>query len=132
MRKKILAAGTFDLLHKGHQKFLQAAANLGDELHVIVARDKSVKRIKNFFPQESQEQRRENIQSLDCVTTAYIGEEKNFLDLPQKISPDIIALGYDQKEPKGLQEKFSQVEIIRLESYKPEKYKSSFFRKIRK
>ena len=121
---KVLAAGTFDLLHKGHIKFLSDAAALGDELHVIVARDSSVKRIKNFFPTDSIEERYQKISAEKSVFKAYKGEEKNFLALPQKISPDIIALGYDQEPPKGLAENFPETTIVRINPYKPDQYKS--------
>ena len=39
---RVLATGTFDLLHPGHVYFLTQARAMGDELFVIVARDSNV------------------------------------------------------------------------------------------
>jgi FAD synthetase len=39
---RILATGTFDILHPGHLRYLSEAKELGDELYVIVARDSMV------------------------------------------------------------------------------------------
>jgi FAD synthetase len=40
---RVLATGTFDLLHPGHLFYLEQSKALGDELVVIVARDANVK-----------------------------------------------------------------------------------------
>ena len=34
--RRVVAQGTFDLLHPGHLHYLEEAASIGDELHVIV------------------------------------------------------------------------------------------------
>ena len=41
--RRVVATGTFDLLHPGHVFYLEESARLGDELHVIVARDVNVR-----------------------------------------------------------------------------------------
>ncbi|MDD1677328.1 MAG: adenylyltransferase/cytidyltransferase family protein, partial [Methanomicrobiales archaeon] len=41
--KRIVATGTFDILHPGHLFYLEESRRLGDELHVIVARDANVR-----------------------------------------------------------------------------------------
>ena len=38
MKKKVLIAGTFDILHPGHIYLIQEAAKLGD-VYVVVATD---------------------------------------------------------------------------------------------
>ena len=40
---RIVATGTFDILHPGHLFYLEESKKLGDELFVIVARDANVK-----------------------------------------------------------------------------------------
>ncbi|MDL5503512.1 MAG: adenylyltransferase/cytidyltransferase family protein, partial [Candidatus Methanoperedens sp.] len=40
---RVLATGTFDILHPGHLLYLSKARALGDELYVIVARDSMIK-----------------------------------------------------------------------------------------
>lgn len=40
---RVVATGTFDILHPGHLWYLEQSAALGDELYVIVARDVNIK-----------------------------------------------------------------------------------------
>ena len=42
MKKKVLAFGTFDILHNGHSFALKTAKKLGDHLTVILARDATI------------------------------------------------------------------------------------------
>ena len=41
--RRVVATGTFDLLHPGHLYYLEESKKLGDELWVIVARDANVR-----------------------------------------------------------------------------------------
>jgi len=92
---RILATGTFDLLHPGHIYFLTQARALGDELFVIVARDSNVThKPKPVVPEE---QRLEMVSALGIVDKALLGSEKDMFEPLKYIRPDIIALGYDQR-----------------------------------
>lgn len=65
-----------------------------------------------------------------CKNFAILGDEKNIFAPIEKYKPEILAFGYDQKVPeKILGEKFPKIATIRIESFKPEKYKSSILRK---
>ena len=44
---KLFVAGAFDSFHMGHQFFLWKASSMCKELVVVVARDETIKRIKN-------------------------------------------------------------------------------------
>ena len=44
---KVMATGTFDLLHMGHIYYLKEAKKLGDILSVVVARDSTVRKLKH-------------------------------------------------------------------------------------
>ncbi|HIH44847.1 MAG TPA: FAD synthase [Candidatus Methanoperedenaceae archaeon] len=91
---RVLATGTFDILHPGHLLYLREAAALGDELYVIVARESMVKH--KPMPVIPEEQRLAMVGALSMVTKAMLGDERDmFLPLHQ-IKPDIIALGHDQ------------------------------------
>jgi len=91
---RILATGTFDLLHPGHIYFLTQARALGDELFVIVARDSNVThKPKPIVPEE---QRLDMVNALGMVDKALLGSEKDMFEPLKQIRPDIIALGYDQ------------------------------------
>jgi len=91
---RILATGTFDILHPGHLFYLSQAAALGDELYVIVARARMIKhKPKPILPDEH---RLEMVQSLKLVDHAVIGSETDIFEPLYEIMPDIIALGFDQ------------------------------------
>jgi FAD synthetase len=98
----VLASGVFDLLHLGHVKFLEEAKRAGGEnaeLVVIIARDSTVQKTKGRKPIMSENQRLALVDSLKVVDQAVLGFENfDIADVIEKIKPDIIALGYDQKE----------------------------------
>ena len=100
-RKVVLASGVFDLLHLGHVKFLEEAKKAGGtnaELIVIVARDSTVQRTKGRQPVMSENQRRALVESLRVVDEAFLGlEHFDIGDVIDRIKPDVIALGYDQR-----------------------------------
>ena len=48
--QRVAVFGVFDGIHAGHQDFLRQAREYGDELVVIVARDKSVTQLKGKPP----------------------------------------------------------------------------------
>lgn len=131
MGKRVLCCGTFDYLHPGHISFLQQGGAYGAELYVVVARDENVKRIKERYPDQAEEERKANLEKLDLVDDVrlgYPGGVQNFLKVVADIQPDVIALGYDQKAPPGLREAFPECEIVVLQPHCPEKYKSSLYR----
>jgi FAD synthetase len=101
-KKIVLASGVFDLLHLGHVRFLEEAKKSGGErakLIVIVARDSTVETTKGRKPIMSEDQRCALVESLKVVDKAVLGYEHFHIDeVIEKIKPDIIALGYDQKE----------------------------------
>ncbi len=92
---RVLATGTFDLLHPGHLVYLEAARRLGDELYVIVGRDTNVRRRKRT-PIIPEEQRLKMVAALRVVDRAMLGSERDMYEPLYSIKPDIIALGYDQ------------------------------------
>ncbi len=92
---KVMASGVFDILHPGHLHYLKQAKEMGDELVVVVACDDNVRRFKHE-PVTSEEMRCTMVRSLKMVDEAYVGKEGDMFGIVQEISPDIIALGYDQ------------------------------------
>lgn len=100
---RVLATGTFDLLHPGHVYFLTQARALGDELFVIIARDSNVThKPKPIVPEE---QRLEMVNALGMVERAFLGSEKDMFEPLKHIRPDIITLGYDQRFDTDMLEK---------------------------
>lgn len=91
---RVLATGTFDLLHPGHLLYLERSKELGDELVVIVARDVNVKhKPKPVVPED---QRLKMVQALKFVDLAILGDEKDIFRPIEQLRPDIITLGFDQ------------------------------------
>lgn len=121
--KKILVAGTFDILHPGHIFLINEAAKLGD-VYVVVATSRNRERFKGIPPIIPEEQRLEVIKSLKNVKEATLGREDNdTLMTVAEINPDMILLGPDQKFDieelkKGLEKKdLGYIEVKRLETF---------------
>lgn len=92
--KRVVATGTFDIIHPGHITFLEEAKKLGEELIVIVAREKNVKhKPKPVIPEE---QRRRVVEALKPVDKAILGDKDDIFRPIMELKPDIIVLGYDQ------------------------------------
>lgn len=128
--KKVLAFGTFDILHPGHIYFLQKAKSLGDYLIVSLATDRNVKKIKGRLPHHSKVDRKALISALRFVDKVVVGAQQDYLGHIAKLKPQIIALGYDQQAfTKGLKEKLAaiglKVKLVRIKPYRPGLYKTS-------
>ena len=92
--RRVVATGTFDIIHPGHIRFLEEAKKLGDELIVIVAREKNVKhKPKPVIPEE---QRRRVVEAIKFVDRAILGDEDDIFKPIMELKPDVIVLGYDQ------------------------------------
>ncbi|WP_423792480.1 adenylyltransferase/cytidyltransferase family protein [Methanocaldococcus indicus] len=121
--KKVLAAGTFDILHPGHYEYLRYAKSLGDELVVVIARDKTVEKIKGRKPIIPEEQRRFMVEALKPVDRAILGSINNMFEPIIKEKPDIIVLGPDQEtfKEEELKQKLKNfgldVEVVRFKNY---------------
>ncbi len=95
-QKLVLAFGTFDLFHKGHEFFLSEAAKRG-VLHVAVARDAHVRTLKGKEPQRGEEQRLATVSRVPCVQEAVLSDEElGSYRVVRRLNPDLIALGFDQ------------------------------------
>jgi FAD synthetase len=118
---KVMATGTFDLLHMGHIYYLREAKKLGDTLVVIVATDKTVRKLKHE-PITPQETRVNLIKELKMVDEAYLGHEDDMYTIVEEIKPDIIALGFDQVHDETtikneLKKRNLHTKVIRLPKY---------------
>ena len=124
---KVLVFGTFDHLHPGHRFLLTEASSRGD-LHVVIARDQNVEKIKGHVPDQSEEERLRMIQKAFPSSHPVLGDPDDFLVPVHTIKPDLILLGYDQRLPPGVTEKDLPCPMERLPAFEPEKWKSSFRR----
>ncbi len=127
---KLFVAGAFDSFHMGHQFFLWKASSMCKELVVVVARDETIKRIKNKTPKYSEEKRLQRIKEENLFNAKIrLGrEDANFVVTLKEENPDVLLLGYDQKfdEKKG-RESFPNLIILRADSFAPDFFKSSKF-----
>ncbi len=126
MGKKVIVAGTFDLIHPGHVKLLQEAKKLAGEdgqLVVIVARDINVRRFKGRDPILSENERLEIVKNLKPVDRAILGDLSDPLIPIYREQPDLIALGYDQwVDERWLREELARrwnltPEVVRLDKF---------------
>jgi len=92
--RRVVAQGTFDIVHPGHVHYLSEAAGLGDELHVIVARRDNV--THKAGPVLDGRQRRDVVDALEAVTEAHLGHPEDIFVPIERIDPDVIVLGHDQ------------------------------------
>jgi len=128
--KKVIAFGTFDIFHPGHENYLRQAKKLGSYLLVVVARDETVENIKGFRPKKNEKERLKNVKASKLANEVVLGNLKNKLLIIKKYKPEVIALGYDQCSfsgdlPKELKRLGLKSKIVRLRAYKPKIFKSS-------
>lgn len=126
--RRVLATGTFDILHPGHLTYLEEARKLGDELWVIVARDVHVKHKPP--PVMPEKHRLRMVASLKAVDRAILGSSKDIFEFLPEIRPDVIALGpdqhFDEKWLKGeLERRGLRARVVRVRPVEPHPLASS-------
>jgi len=123
--------GTFDIFHKGHTDFLKQAKKYGDYLIVIVARDKTVKKVKGEATCNKEKNRTKTIQKSGLADKIILGGLGDKYAVIKKYKPEVICLGYDQQFfIDNLKAELNKIglektKIIRLKAYQPQIYKSS-------
>ncbi len=135
--KKIMVFGTFDIFHEGHRNFLKQARRFGDYLIVVVARDKTVIKIKKRKLSNKETKRVNVLRASRLADKVILGNLGDKYQVIKKRKPDIICLGYDQKFfVRGLKKKLKdfglKTKVMRLKPYKPKVYKSSKLRSLLK
>lgn len=97
--KVVLTGGVFDVLHIGHILTLTKAKEHGDILVAVVATDARVQKVKNRKPIHPSDYRRAMVASIKPVDIAIVGGE-DMMQTFERVSPDIVAFGYDQSPMK--------------------------------
>ncbi|MFA6214554.1 MAG: adenylyltransferase/cytidyltransferase family protein [Candidatus Micrarchaeia archaeon] len=92
----VLTGGAFDVLHIGHVLTLQKARGLGDLLVAVVATNETVEKRKGKKPIHAADYRCSMVAALKPVDLAIVGGQ-DMLQTFARVSPDIVAFGYDQK-----------------------------------
>lgn len=134
-QKTVMAFGTFDRFHAGHESYLQQARQLGDRLIVVIARDETVKKIKGHSADHTERQRRDAVKASGVADVVILGNAGDKYEVLRKYKPDVIALGYDQfaftfRLGKFLIDQKIDAKIVRLQAYQPLVYKTSLIRTL--
>jgi len=92
----VFTNGCFDVLHRGHVRYLDQARSLGDLLVVAVNSDDSVRRLKGpDRPVNPVEDRVAVLAALSCVDYVVVFEEDSPSTLIEAVRPDIYVKGGD-------------------------------------
>lgn len=129
----IMAFGTFDYFHAGHEDYLRQAKALGKTLIVVVARDETVKKVKSNKANFNERKRLRDVAACKYVDKAVLGNSEDKYAVIKKYRPDILALGYDQFVfTYGLKNFFIKekldIEVVRLDAFEPQTFKSSLIK----
>ena len=128
--RRVVATGTFDILHPGHLYYLTESKKLGDELWVIVARDANVRhKPRPIIPEEH---RLQMVAALKPVDHAILGDKTDMFNPIKEIRPSVITIGFNQhfdeiKLHQQLIERGLSPEIVRIGKYNEEDLCSSRF-----
>lgn len=100
-KKIVFTNGCFDILHRGHTRYLATARNLGDFLIVAVNSDQSVRTIKGpERPVISEDERAEILAALGFVDAVVVFDEETPLELIRYLLPDVLVKGGDWTEDR--------------------------------
>lgn len=92
----VFTNGVFDILHRGHVEYLDAARRLGDRLIVALNTDASARRLKGEGrPVVSEADRAAVIAGLEAVDAVTFFEEDTPRDLIAELLPDVLVKGGD-------------------------------------
>ncbi|WP_026550894.1 D-glycero-beta-D-manno-heptose 1-phosphate adenylyltransferase [Arthrobacter sp. Br18] len=133
-RRVVLTNGCFDVLHRGHTRYLNQAKQLGDVLVVALNDDASVRRLKGADrPINALADRAGVIAALSCVDYVTVFATDTPIPLIEALRPDIYAKGGDYSaqmlEETPVVEAFGG--IVRILDYVPERSTTAVLRKIR-
>jgi len=92
----VFTNGVFDILHRGHCEYLEAARNMGDILIVGLNSDASVRRLRGELkPIVPQEDRAVVLCSLRVVDYVILFDEDTPIKLISTLLPDVLVKGGD-------------------------------------
>lgn len=97
-KKVVFTNGTFDIIHRGHVEYLQAARKLGDVLVVGLNTDTSIRRLKGKGrPVNKNADRAAVVAALGCVDYVCFFGDNTPERLIQILVPDMLVKGADWK-----------------------------------
>ncbi len=99
---KVFVSGCFDVLHSGHIRFFEEAAQYGD-LYVSIGSDKTVAELKNRPTLYNERERLYMVSALKSVHQAFVARGSGKLDFMNEllqIKPDIFFVNADGDSPE--------------------------------
>lgn len=132
--KVVMIFGTFDIVHGGHLHMFKKAREYGDKLVVVVARDNNVEKVKGYGALHSEKERADFLEHINLIDQVILGDMEDPYKRVLEVCPDVVALGYDQKEfvddlQEALMKCKKECRIVRLPAYKENELKSNKIRK---
>ena len=98
-RRVVFTNGCFDLLHRGHIRYLEQARALGDLLVVAINSDASVRRLKGTErPVRDEAARCYVLAALAMVDAVVVFDQDTPLELIRALRPDVLVKGGDYTE----------------------------------
>ena len=93
----VFTNGCFDVIHRGHVAYLQAARDLGHRLIVGVNTDASMRRLHKGpgRPLVAEEDRAYVLAALECVDVVTLFDEDTPRELVSALLPDVLVKGGD-------------------------------------
>ena len=129
-KKIVFTNGCFDILHKGHVKYLKEAKKLGDILIVGLNSDDSIRRLKGENrPINNTKDRAYMLSSYSFIDYIVIFDEDTPYNLIKSISPNILVKGEDYKDKTVVGS--SLVDEVKLIKFEPGKSTSSIINRIK-
>ena len=112
-QKIVFTNGCFDILHKGHVAYLQAAKDLGDKLVLGLNSDQSVQKLKGpKRPLNNQEDRAFVLAGLESIDYIVVFYEETPHELLAEVRPDILVKGGDYKVEEVIGREFASQTIL--------------------
>lgn len=127
---KVMVFGSFDGLHDGHRFFLNEAAKLGSLL-IVVAKDEHIRALKGKEPRRPLPSRISELRAAYPEASVVEGDDSlNSWEVIERESPEVVALGYDQKDLGiALMKAFGMLkvrpQVVIVSAHKPDKLHSS-------
>ena len=136
INKTVVIFGVFDGIHDGHSSFIKDAKKQGNHLVAIVARDSVVKELKGQLPENNEVERINALLKVPDIDLVLLGDiELGTYNILKEVKPDIVYLGYDQKElfeniNKMIKNgNLSKMEVVCGKPHNPEIFHSSILNK---
>ncbi len=136
-QKTVMVFGTFDGIHPGHRHFFEQAKKFGTDLIIVVAQDTHTTEIKKHPCSLPLKTRLAVLKKEKIADRVVPGDEiLGSWGVIHTYRPDVVAVGYDQRELESALKKAKKTfsysfEIKKMRSHKPKTFHSSILRKAK-